>query len=209
MVRLTTISNVLSGVGLTILAVSAGVKLLLLTADVEFTSSLWRLPYYLWLASVVILGLVLLMSIINTFTELTGFVHPEDKLLSNMFVYIFAIGAVLILGYINEYPDLQELLFNVASMIVIAYVFLFIFVVFSSTITEGSEIGAVKEMTARFMIVSLLLGGVMAGLLIGFRFVWDFFNSYVHAAATLGLSAVVLAVLIVLFLSRKYEPVGE
>ena len=149
------------------------------------------------------------MCIRDRFTELTGFVHPEDKLLSNMFLFIFAIGDVLILGYINEYPDLQELLFNVASMIVIAYVFLFIFVLFSGAITEGSEIGAVKEMTARFMIVSLLLGGVMAGLLIGLRFIWTYFNNYMYAAGALGLFAVILVVLIVVFLGRRYEPVGE
>ncbi|MHA1248233.1 MAG: hypothetical protein ACTSPE_12970 [Candidatus Thorarchaeota archaeon] len=149
------------------------------------------------------------MSIINTFTELTGFVHPEDKLISNMFVYLMAIATVLIFGILDEGQTYQETLFNIASMIVIAYVFLFIFVYFSQAITEGSEIGQVKEMTARFMIVSLLLGGVMAALLVGLRAIWDYFGLYESAAAALGLFAVALVVFIVLLLGRRYEPVGE
>ncbi|MHA2228703.1 MAG: hypothetical protein ACXABL_05805 [Candidatus Thorarchaeota archaeon] len=191
MVRITTISNLLSGIGLSVSA-----------PDVVF---------YTWIVGAGLLVLVILMSGINTFTEMTGFVHPEDKLVSNMFVFLMAIATILIYGLLGETPDLvlQQSLFNMASMIVIAYVFLFIFVFFSSSLTEGGDTGQVKEMTARFMLVSLFLGAIMAGIKVGLDWIWVFTNSYELAAATLGIFAVVLVFLIVAFLGRKYEPVGE
>jgi hypothetical protein len=94
-------------------------------------------------------------------------------------------------------------------MIVIAYVFLFVFVFFSSTITEGSATGQVKEMTSRFMLVSLFLGIIMAGIKVGLDTVWLFTGSYSWAAALLGLFAATLVLLIIFYLGRKYEPVGE
>lgn len=205
MVRLTTLSNVLSGIGLAVLGFSILMKYIIETLTTTTTSY----PYYLWLAGLGLLAVVVIMSVINTFTEITGFVHPEDKLVSNMFVYLMAIGTVLIFGVLDEGAMYQEVLFNIASMIVIAYVFLFIFVFFSRTITEGSEMGQVKEMTARFMLVSLVLGGIMAALLVGLRSIWDYFGSYNWAAGALGLFAVVLVLVIVFALGRKYEPVGE
>jgi hypothetical protein len=167
--------------------------------------------FYTWIVGAGLLVLVILMSGINTFTEMTGFVHPEDKLVSNMFVFLMAIATILIYGLLGETPDLvlQQSLFNMASMIVIAYVFLFIFVFFSSSLTEGGDTGQVKEMTARFMLVSLFLGAVMAGIKVGLDWIWVFTGSYEWAAAMLGVFAVALVFLIVAFLGRKYEPVGE
>ncbi len=205
MVRLTTISNVFSGIGLALLGFSLVMKWILQGLSVTGTSY----PYYLWLGGVALLAVVVIMSVINTFTEITGFVHPEDKLVSNMFVYLMAIATVLIFGALDEGAAFQEILFNIASMIVIAYVFLFIFTYFSRTITEEGQMGQVKEMTARFMLVSLVLGGVMAALLVGLKAVWDFSASYEWAAGALGIFAVALVVVIVLALGHKYEPVGE
>ncbi|MCF2137039.1 MAG: hypothetical protein K9W43_07300 [Candidatus Thorarchaeota archaeon] len=205
MVRLTTISNVLSGIGLALLGFSLIMKWILSGLSVTGTSY----PYYMWLGGVVLLAVVVIMSVINTFTEITGFVHPEDKLISNMFVYLMAIATVLIFGALDEGAVFQEILFNIASMIVIAYVFLFIFTYFSRTITEEGQMGQVKEMTARFMLVSLVLGGIMAALLVGLKAVWDLSASYEWAAGALGIFAVALVVIIVLALGHKYEPVGE
>ena len=151
-----------------------------------------------------------LLSEFSKFTELTGFVHPEDKLVSNMFVYIQAITTILMLGVLYPSdPVLQERLFNVSAMIVIAYVFLFVFIFFSAEITEGSEMGQVKEMTSRFMLVSLFLGGIMAGIKIFLDWVWDITDSYGLASIVLAIFAVVLVFGIVAYLGRRYEPVGE
>ena len=210
MVRLTTISNILSGLGIAVLGFGAVLWWIFDSLGVTAGAAEWFYPFYAWIGGTGILGLVILMSAINTFTEMTGFVHPEDKLVSNTFVFLYAIVDILVLGVL--YPAdavLQRSLFDMASMIVIAYVFLFVFVFFSSTITEGSETGQVKEMTSRFMLVSLFLGMIMAGIKVGLDTVWVITNSYSWAAALLGLFAAVLVLLIIFYLGRKYEPVGE
>ncbi len=94
-------------------------------------------------------------------------------------------------------------------MIVIAYVFLFVFIFFSAEITEGSDMGQVKEMTSRFMLVSLFLGAIMAGIKVFLDWVWDITASYGMAALVLAIFAVVLVFGIVIYLGRRYEPVGQ
>ncbi|NHJ12845.1 MAG: hypothetical protein EAX95_04175 [Candidatus Thorarchaeota archaeon] len=205
MARITTISNIMSGVGIAILAFAAIIKYILESLGQTGTTY----PFYIWIVGAVLLAIVIIMSTINTFTEMTGFVHPEDKLVSNMFVFLMAIATVLIFGLLDEGVTYQRSLFDMAAMIVIAYIFLFIFVFFSGEITEAGEMGQVKEMTARFMLLSLLLGVIMAGVKVGLDFIWDATDSYTLAAGALGIFAVALVVLIVVLLGRKYEPVGE
>jgi hypothetical protein len=205
MVRITTISNIMAGIGIAILAFSAILKYLLEGLGQTGTAY----PFYAWVIGAVLLGIVILASAVNTFTERTGFVHPEDKLVSNMFVFLMAIATILILGLLDEGLPYQRSLFDMGAMIVIAYIFLFIFVFFSGEITEAGEMGQVKEMTARFMLVSLLLGAIMAGVKVGLDIIWEATDSYGWAAGSLGLFALVLVVLIVAFLGRRYEPVGQ
>jgi hypothetical protein len=206
MVRLTTISNIFAGIGLAILGFSAILKYLLEGLEVGPTPY----PFYAWIGGAALLGLVIIFSIINTFTETAvGFVHPEDKLISNMFVFLMAIGTILIFGVLDEGQAYQQSLFDTGAMIVIAFVFLFIFVYFSRNLTESGEMGQVKEMTARFMLVSLALGLVMAGLKVGLDAIYTATGSYEYSAGALGLVAIGLSVLLVLVLGRKYEPVGE
>jgi hypothetical protein len=209
LVRLTTIGNVLSGIGITLLAVAIGVKYLL--QSLGTTGDPLQYPFYIWLGSLVVLGIVLLVSIINTFTEMTGFVHPDDKLYANTLVFIMTLATILTFGLLNGYEtaEIQGALFNMGTMIVIAYIFLFIFVFFGTRIAEGAETGQVKEMTSRFMLVSLILGAIMAGVNFVLNWIWLFTASYAWAAGTLFLFAIALVFIIVIFLGRRYEPVGE
>lgn len=209
MVRLTTIGNFLSGIGLTLLGVTIGLKYLL--ESLSATPEQMQYPFYIWIGALGILGVVLAISIINTFTEMTGFVHPDDKLLSNMLVYIHALGTLLTFGMldgIDADPVTQGYLFDMGTMIVIAYIFLFVFVFFGSKIAEGAETGQVKEMTSRFMLVSLVLGVIMAGVYLLMSVIKNTW-SYGWASGALFLLAVFLVVVIVFFLGRRYEPVGE
>lgn len=204
MVRLTTISNVLSGIGLAVIGFALVFDWLQDTEALDM-----NVAWLAWLGGAAILVLVVAMSVVNTFTEITGFVHPDDKLVSNMFVFLMTIATILVFGVLSEGGGFQFYLYRIASMILIAYVFLFIFVYFSATITQGEKTGQVKEMTARFMLVSLLLGAVMSLLMV---FVdWVYVDSgllYSGAALVLGVFSVALVLLIVFFLMRKYEPVA-
>lgn len=207
MVRLTTIGNFLSGIGLTLLGGTIGAKMLL--DVVSATGDLLLIPFYIWLISLGTLAIVLIISIINTFTEMTGYVHPDDKMMSNMLVYMMSIATLLTYGLLEGVDAIiQGYLFDMGTMIVIAYIFLFVFVFFGSRISEGAETGQTKEMTSRFMIVSLILGVIMAGVYLTTSLIRDSL-SYGWAAATLFGIAVLLVIGIVIFLGRRYEPVGE
>ncbi|MHA1614334.1 MAG: hypothetical protein ACTSYJ_05775, partial [Candidatus Thorarchaeota archaeon] len=99
MVRLTTIGNFLSGIGLTLLGGTIGAKALLdvVTAGPE----LLVIPFYIWLIALAVLATVLVIAVINTFTEMTGFVHPDDKMMSNMLVYMMSIATLLTYGLLT------------------------------------------------------------------------------------------------------------
>ncbi|MGY5880049.1 MAG: hypothetical protein RTV31_07345 [Candidatus Thorarchaeota archaeon] len=207
MVRLTTIGNFLSGIGLTLLGGTIGAKALL---DVlSATPELLLIPFYIWLIALAVLAVVLLIAVINTFTEMTGFVHPDDKMMSNMLVYMMSIATLLTYGLLEGVDaTIQGYLFDMGTMIVIAYIFLFVFVFFGGRISEGAETGQTKEMTSRFMIVSLILGVIMAGVYLTTSVIRDTL-SYGWAAGVLFGIAVLLVFSIVIFLGRRYEPVGE
>ena len=203
MVRLTTIGNLVAGIGLAVLAFAA-ILHYLLSGIVELAG----VALITWTVAAGLLVLVLIFAVLNTFTEVTGFVHPEDKLIANMFVFIMAIATILIYGIFPDLAVTQDSLFRTASMIVIAYVFLFVFTYFSSTITEGADMSQVKEMTSRFMLVSLLLGAIMAGLMLLLDWIMITL-SYEWASVSLGGFAVALVFIMAFALGRKYEPVGE
>ena len=208
MVRLTTIGNFLSGIGLTLLAVTIGVKYLLDSLSASADQLLY--PFYIWIIALGMLAVVLIISVINTFTEMTGFVHPDDKMMSNMLVFIHALGTLLCYGLLEglDGSPIQGYLFDMGTMIVIAYVFLFIFVFWSNKISAGAETGQIKEMTSRFMLVSLVLGVVMAGVYLIMSLIKDALT-YGWASGVLMAFAVGLVFVIVFFLARRYEPVGE
>jgi len=186
-------------------------------------------PLYIWFIALGMLAVVLIISVINTFTEMTGFVHPDDKMMANMLVFIMAIGTLLVYGLLEanmlvfimaigtllvygllEGVDtiIQGYLFDMGTMIVIAYIFLFIFNFYGSKISEGAETGQVKEMTSRFMLVSLILGVIMAGVNLMMNIFYELFG-YAWGSGILMLFAVGLVFMIVIFLGRRYEPVGE
>ncbi|MFW9806804.1 MAG: hypothetical protein ACFFFK_08755 [Candidatus Thorarchaeota archaeon] len=207
MIRVTTIGNFLSGIGLTMLGFTIITKYIL--DSLSATPDQLLYPFYIWIGALVVLGVVLLISIVNTFTEITGFVHPDDKLVSNMLVYIHALGTLLTYGLLEGVDAItQGYLFDMGTMIVIAYIFLFVFVFFGSRIAVGAETGQVKEMTSRFMLVSLVLGVIMAGVYLVMSVINNTF-SYGWAAGALFVLAFALVVVIVFFLGRRYEPVGE
>ncbi|TFG95511.1 hypothetical protein E4H12_13105 [Candidatus Thorarchaeota archaeon] len=204
MVRLTTVGNFLSGIGLTLLAFTIVVKVIATQPEQVLY------PLFIWLIALGMLAVVLIISVINTFTEMTGFVHPDDKMMSNMLVYVMALGTLLVYGLLDGIDTtVQGYLYNMGTMIVIAYIFLFIFNFYGSRIAEGTEQGQVKEMTSRFMLVSLVLGIIMAGANLLFNWILTATASYTLSAGFLFGFAILLVFLMVIFLGRRYEPVGE
>jgi hypothetical protein len=203
MVRLTTIGNFLSGLGLASLAFTIVIKVIATQPDQVLY------PFYSWLIALGFLVIVLIISVINTFTEMTGYVHPDDKMIANMLVYIHALGTLLVYGLLSGVDTVtQGYLYDMGTMIVIAYIFLFVFVFLGNRISQGAETGQVKEMTSRFMLISLVLGVIMAGAYLLLSVVRDSLT-YSYASGVLMAFAVALVFVIVIFLGRRYEPVGE
>lgn len=200
MVRLNTFGNVLSGIGLAMLGFVIFLKYAIADSG--------EYPLYGWLIALGVLAVVLVISIITTFTEMTGYVHPNDKLYANMLVFMMTIGTLLVYGLLITDTVVQGYLFDMGTMIVIAYIFLFVFVVAGGQIAAGAETGQVKEMTSRFMLVSLILGAIMAGVNFALNLIYTVTGSYAWAAATLTAFAFALVLLVVVYLSRRYEPVG-
>ncbi|MHA1769921.1 MAG: hypothetical protein ACTSV3_08780 [Candidatus Thorarchaeota archaeon] len=212
MVRLNTFGNVLSGIGLTMLGVVIFLKYFIESQGI--TGGAEQYPFYGWLIALVVLGVVLLISLITTFTDLTGYVHPNDKMYANMLTFMSTISTLLVYGLLldDTIPDnvtVQGYLFDMGTMIVIAYIFLFVFVIWGSKIAAGAEVGQVKEMTSRFMLVSLVLGAIMAGVNFALNFIRTLTNSYAWSAGALVVFALVMVLMIVIFLSRRYEPIGS
>lgn len=205
MVRLNGIANLLSGLGLASLAFTIVVKAIATQPDQVLY------PFYIWIIALGILGVVLIMNLISTFTELTGYVHPDDKMVSNMLVYVMALATLLVYGLLDGIgvtSTIQGYLYDMGTMIVIAYIFLFVFVFFGARIYQGTEKGQVKEMTSRFMLISLVLGVIMAGAYLLLKVVYDVLK-YSWGSAVLMAFAAILVLIIVVFLGRRYEPVGE
>ena len=205
MVRLNGIANLLSGLGLASLAFTIVVKAIATQPDQVLY------PFYIWIIALGILGGVLIMNLISTFTELTGYVHPDDKMVSNMLVYVMALATLLVYGLLDGIgvtSTIQGYLYDMGTMIVIAYIFLFVFVFFGARIYQGTEKGQVKEMTSRFMLISLVLGVIMAGAYLLLKVVYDVLK-YSWGSAVLMAFAAILVLIIVVFLGRRYEPVGE
>ncbi|MDF1541424.1 MAG: hypothetical protein P1Q69_21170, partial [Candidatus Thorarchaeota archaeon] len=72
MVRLTTISNLFAGIGIAVIAGSGGFWAFLnWIALAPSETGAWKIPFYLWLGGAAILALVIVLSAITTFTELT------------------------------------------------------------------------------------------------------------------------------------------
>lgn len=212
MVRLNTLGNVLSGIGMTLLAVVIFLKFFIESQGITGDAEMY--PFYGWIIALGVLAVVLVVSVVNTFTEITGFIHPNDKMYANMLVFMMTIGTLLVYGLLldDTVPQnvlMQGYLFEMGTMIVIAYIFLFVFTFWGSQIAAGADEGQVKEMTSRFMLVSLLLGVIMAGVNFALNLIRDITNSYAWSAATLAVFALALVLMIVIFLSRRYEPVGE
>ena len=91
MVRLTTIGNFLSGIGLTLLAGAIGAKALL--DIVSATPTLLLIPFYIWLIALGVLAIVLIIAIINTF------IH-------NLFPFL-SIPATRSLLQLNRFPHFK------------------------------------------------------------------------------------------------------
>lgn len=199
--RLAMFNGIFAGIGATILAFA-------LINDSLVT-------YYISLFFLIIVGII---AIWNTFTEtyadVEGFVHPEDKLIGNYLFFCFIIAELLTLGYFSK--GIRAVSFIMSLGIFAALIFLFFLtlleglnplVVVQGKLTRKDYIQKEKEATARILIFAIFLGLILAAAEMGFLLAYDQLE-YPIAAAALGISATIITgILSLLLLTRQNFPV--
>lgn len=186
--RFLVVGLLFTGIGLAVLGIAIGIPVLLEEVDPEA-----MIPVYI--AAIVIFGIVFISAFITTFTELGGYTHPDDMLFSNIFAFLYAVCAILAGGYFIE--SQQRNLFNLTSMVIVAYGFLILLTVLGPRLGVGAlsetDLERGKESISRYMLFSLILGGIIGFINLGFGLIFDEFG---FNLAAVGLVAVTAAVVI-------------
>lgn len=215
--RLFLVGGVATGIGLTLLAIS----ILLSDMNVAFQA---------YLGCIICAIVVIFCAVVNSLTTWAGSVHPDDRLWSNILAYLLALFAILTLGrfvsivsaVLSVATDwLFRILFNTGTMLILALILLFALVGLSGRfklkeVLEGTDSkGRTKEISARLILFSLLVGGLMVLVQTGLEtlnyYLYTLFGlppSYYYVAIGIGAVATVLVVLLGVILRSKYEKVS-
>jgi len=208
--RLFLVGGMATGIGITLLAFS------LLLPDPTYA-------FYAYIGTIICTAIVVFCAVVNTFTTWAGYVHPEDRLWSNILAYLLTLFVILSLGhFIPPDPWLLNILFTTGTMIVLAYLLVFSMIGLSTTlkikdVLEGTAPkGREKETTARFILLSLVIGGIMAGVQVGLlALYWYLYQAtgqlalaYRYSAIGIGLFATLLMAAMGILLRSKYEVLG-
>jgi hypothetical protein len=195
--RLIMFGGIAEGVGGTLLALS-----ILLKDERLFTASL------------VPLALVLIFAFIDTFLrEKVGYIHPVDLAFGNILAYLYTLGQILLLGYFL--PDLQNSVYDIGTIFLMSFVFLVGLVkVGLMRAFEIDEKDKPKETVARFVLLAMIFGALMAAARVAFNYI------YLPSPAGIGLgfnvsaivlfSATALLMLVTGMVIRgRYEPISS
>lgn len=209
--RLFLIGGLTSGIALTLLAIS------IVLADMVTA-------FYAYLGAVICVCIVIVCAAVNSLTTWGGWVNPDDRLWSNILAYLLTVFVILAYGrFVSTEAWLLNILFNTGSMLVQALILLFGLVGLSGAfqlkqVLEGTEPDEKsKEISARLMLFSLLVGGFMAAVQLAlYQIYWWFFDvmafglpqAYYYVAMVIGGLAFILVITLGVVLRSKYEPVG-
>ena len=168
----------------------------------------------LFYASLVPLGLILIVSFVDTFLrEKVGYIHPVDLAFSNILAYLYTFSQILILGYFRV--ELQSLVYDIGTIFLMSFIFLVGFVKIGLMKTfEIDERDKPKEATARFVLLSLVFGVLMALARIGFNYIYlpppsGLGLGFNNSAIILGASTAALMLLTGLVIRGRYEPISS
>jgi hypothetical protein len=168
----------------------------------------------LFIASVVPLALVLIFAFVDTFLrEKVGYIHPVDLAFSNILAYLYTLGQILILGYFL--PELQNLVYDIGTIFLMSFVFLVGLVkVGLMRAFEIDEKDKPKETVARFVLLAMIFGALMALARIGFNYIYlpapsGLGLGFNWSAITLFSATAVLMLVTGMVIRGKYEPISK
>lgn len=195
--RLIMFGELAEGVGGTLLALS------ILLKDVR-----------LFYASLAPLALVLAFAFVDTFKrEKVGYIHPVDLAFGNILAYLYTLGQILILGYFI--PEMQPLVYDIGTIFLMSFVFLVGLVkVGLMRAFEIEEKDKPKETVARFVLLSLVFGALMAAARIGFNYIYfppplGLGLGFNYLAITLFACTGILMLVTGMVIRGKYEPISS
>lgn len=222
--RVFLIGGMATGIGMTLLAIS-----ILPTSIIPVTTA-----FYAFLGCIICCFIVIIAAVVTSLTTWAGYIHPDDRLWSNILAYLLSLFSVLTYGRF-AYAGLPfahtlandwylEIFFNIGTMMVLAIILLFSLVGLSGRfqlreVLEGIDSSArTKEISARLILFSLLIGAIMAGVQLGFVILYRYFitdlafglpNAYYYTSIAIGGIAFILVITLGVILRSKYEPVGR
>ncbi len=196
--RLVMIGGMVMGIGLAMLGIALYNQHIVPTAAESNVTFVY--------GAIVAFSIALVIGIIDTFTDWTGYVHPSEMLFSNVFTFIMGLAIPLVWGYF--WYDMRSVFYTIAEMLVMAYIFLLVFIKVRFKISTEEELEmAEKVTTAKFLLIALLLGGVMAAVQYGMNWLYVAYD-YGIAALILGGATSIFVIAMAALLDIKYEPVS-
>ncbi len=206
--RLLMIGGMVTGIGMTLLALSI---------FLDISQAL-----YTFIGCVICVVIVVVIAVINSLTTWAGYVHPDDRLWTNILAYVLVLYVLLTFGrFASIDPGFLFTLFNTGTMLLLALVLLVGFVALSGKfqlrdMLEGTgSVGHMKEISARVILLSLLVGVILAVIQLGLGLLYWFLVGlfafplgYYYSAVAVGGIATLIVFLIGFYLRFRYEPIS-
>lgn len=201
--RFLVIGLLFTGIGLTVLGIAVFIPVLIPEVETEAL-----IPIYI--AAIALFAIVFVSAFITTFTELGGFTHPDDMLFSNIFAFLYAVCAILAGGVFFNTDTQQSLFFQLASMVIVAYGFLILLTILGPRLGVGAlseeDLERGKENISRYMLFSLILGGLIGIINLGFSTILEQFGFNIAAVGLIAITAAVV-VFMGMFFRTQYAVV--
>jgi hypothetical protein len=164
-----------------------------------------------YFVSVGLLGALIVISIINSFTTKT-FVHPDDKIFGNTFTFILFMAELLTIGRFFPTVQVENFAYDAGVDVLTAFVFVYLVLYFGKAIgfieMLETKLRREKELSARFILLAILLGVILVFL----KFIFDAIYTalgYNWGVFSIGIATFIVIMIIALLTWRKYEPVSK
>jgi hypothetical protein len=170
-----------------------------------------------YLISVICLVVLVILSVISTFQTKT-FIHPDDRLFGNTLCFILFMADTLALGHffppgplINE--TIRKFSYEAGSYVLITFVLIYLVLFFSKKVgfqelVAGDPGKREKEIVARFILFSILLGAILVSL----KYLLDTLYgilTYTGGVWIIMAASFVIIMLIAVTNWKKYAPVTD
>ncbi len=212
--RLVLIQGFVGGIALAILVFAV---LLQYVTIIQFAA------FYAYIVSVCCLAVLVLFSVISTFTQKT-FIHPDDRLWGNTFCFILFMADTLALGHFFDpavygtgvdslHVIMKQFSYTAGSSVLITFLLIYLVLFFSKKIgfhelIMGDPNKREKEIVARFILFSILLGAILVALKFLLDLLYEALGFSIGVWIIMGISFGII-VLIAITNWKKYAPVSE